>query len=339
MIYDSFYEALAMQAAAIETAVPDMPEHRFSLRYRRKKKSLIRAYERSRKKQESFPAAFRKMRLRRKIGIAVLITALALLLLTGGSAFVYYRISGFHGYRQSTHTDISFEGWEGSPDTLYPRYHLTYDLGGWDKEILCDESDKYSEIYRKEDKYIHYTYEMWNRYIEHYPGSDFDEMHPGGETVPGRTLHHTGADGSGRLIWTDGRYWLSLDYSGISYEEAMEIRSSSYAPIYRITYDMSDWETEVVCDDAVMYFASYRKDGKYFDFCIEIKEAYQNTRLNTEGTAIESRNVNGHEAIYFVQPDGVSQYLAYDNGDYIFDFGFNIGYDEALRIIGSIKLI
>ena len=146
MICDTFYEALAMQAAAIEAAVPEMPEHRFSLRYKRKKKTLIKAYEKSREQNTGFSETFRKLRLRQKIRIAVIITVMVLLLATGGSVFVYYNIGGFYGYRQSTHTDVSFDGWEGSPDTLYPRYYLTYDLNGWDKEILCDETDKYSEI-------------------------------------------------------------------------------------------------------------------------------------------------------------------------------------------------
>ena len=337
MICDTFYEALAMQAAAIEAAVPEMPEHRFSLRYKRKKKALIKAYEKSKEKNTGFSETFRKLRLRQKIRIAVIITVMVLLLATGGSVFVYYNIGGFYGYRQSTHTDVSFEGWEGSPDTLYPRYHLTYDLNGWDKEILCDETNKYSEIYRNGDKSIVYSYETWDKYTEHNPESDFEEMHPGGECVEGRTLHHINADGSERLIWTDFNYWLSLDYSGITYDEAVKIRESSYAPTYRITYDMSDWELQVVCDEDLMRWVAYDKGDDYFDFIVEIKEAYQNARLNTEGTELESRNVNGHEAIYFMQPDGVSQYLAYDNGDYIFEFVFSIDYDEVMKIIDSIR--
>ena len=339
MICDSFYEALAMQAAAAEAAIPEMPEHRFSLRYRRKKKALIKAYEKSKEQSSSFLSTFHKLRLHQKIRAAVLITVLMLLLISAGSVFVNYSIGGFSGYRQSTHTDVSFDNWEGSPETLYPRYSLTYDLSGWNKEILCDEKNRYSEQYKIGNKYIIYTYETWDRYTEHDPESDFDEMHPGGEFVQDRTLHHINADGSEKLIWTDGSYWLSLEYAGIAYAEAMKIRGSSYAPAYRITYDMSDWNMEVVSDDFLMRWVAYDRNDQYFDFVVEIKEAYQNVRLNTEGTEPESREVNGHEALYFVQPDGVSQYLAYDNGDYIFEFVFAIEYDEALKIIDSVKFM
>jgi hypothetical protein len=58
--------------------------------------------------------------------------------------------------------------------------------------------------------------------------------------------------------------------------------------------------------------------------------------MNTEGTQIEIRYVNGFEALYFKQPNG-TQVLCWDNGDYIFELGFNIDYDTALQIAESIK--
>ena len=67
MICDSFYEALAMQAAAAEAAIPEMPEHRFSLRYKQKKKALIKAYEKSKEQSSSFLSTFHKLRLHQKI--------------------------------------------------------------------------------------------------------------------------------------------------------------------------------------------------------------------------------------------------------------------------------
>lgn len=337
MKYDSFYKALAMQADAEENTLPDMPEHRFSRKYEHEKKLLIKAYEKSQSQNESVAGTFRKLHLRRKIQVAVLIAALVLLL-TGGSVYVAYNIGGFAGYRQSTHTEVSFECWEDSPKTLYPHYYLTYDLKGWNKEILCDETDKYSEIYRNKNKYIHYTYETWNRYIENNPESDFEEMHPDGEFVEGRTLHHINSDGSERLIWTDSRYWLSLDYSGITYDEAVKIRESSYAPTYRITYDMSDWEEALMCDNSTMRWVVYRKGSEEFSFEICTKESYQKVHLNTEGTELKNRTVNGHEGIYINNPDHGFQYLAYDNGDYIFEFAFTFEYDKAMEIINSIEM-
>ena len=336
MKYDSFYDALAIQAAA-EADEPEMPEHKFSRKYEHRKKLLIKAYEKSQAQNDSFSDTFRKLHLRKKIQVAVLIAALVLLL-TGGSVYVAYNIGGFAGYRQSTHTEISFEGWEGSPKTLYPRYYLTYDLSGWDREILCDETDKYSEIYRNGDKSVIYSYETWDKYTEHEPEADFEEMHPGGECIEGRTLHHINADDSERLIWTDSRYWLSLDYSGITYDEAVKIRESSYAPTYRITYDMRDWIEELMCDNSTMRWVVYRKGDEEFSFEVCTKESYQKVHLNTEGTELESRTVNGHDGIYINNPDQGFQYLAYDNGDYIFEFAFTFDYDKAVEIIDTIEM-
>ena len=337
MTCDKFYMALEMQATAEVMAVPEMPDHKFSRKYEHKKKLLINAYEKSQSHNESFAETFRKLRLRRKIQVAVIITALVLLL-TGGSVYVAYSKGGFEGYRQSTHTELSFVNYEGACETLYPRYYLTYDLNGWNKEILCDETNKYSEIYRNGDKSVIYSYETWDKYTEHNPESDFEEMHPGGECVEGRTLHHINADGSERLIWTDNRYWLSIDYNGISYDEAVKIRESSYAPTYQITYDMSDWEEELMSDCSTERWVVYRKGEDEFSFEVCTKESYQKVHLNTEGGELESRVVNGHEGIYLNNPDHGFQYLAYDNGDYIFEFIFTFDYNKAMDIINSIEM-
>ena len=63
---------------------------------------------------------------------------------------------------------------------------------------------------------------------------------------------------------------------------------------------------------------------------------FQNVRLNTENAVIETRNVNGYDALYF-KLDEKTQCLIWDNGEYIFEFIFSIDYDTALQIAESIK--
>ena len=337
---DSFYEALGMQAQAAENAVPEMPEHKFSRKYKYKKKLLIKAYESSQTQNESVAGTFQKLSFRRKIQIAVLIAALALFL-TGGSVYVAYSIGGFEGYRQSTNTEMSFVNYEGACETLYPKYYLTYDMSGYDRKVLTDSEDVYSEIYTRGDAFVKFTSTKSELYMNEHPDFNYEELSDSLESPveTDKHLHRTLPDGSELIIWSDWYTTFELEFSGISYDEGYDIYRSAYCKTYRVTYDMSDWKEEVMTDSSIFRWVVYKKGDDEFSFEIFTKESYQKVHLNTEGTELESRVVNGHEGIYINNPEKGFQYLAYDNGDYIFAFIFTFDYDKAMEIIDSIKLL
>lgn len=108
---------------------------------------------------------------------------------------------------------------------------------------------------------------------------------------------------------------------------------------YRINYDLSDFDMEVVCDDEYQYWEYYCKNEpsyQYINFSYGTKEGFQNVRLNTENSEIEKIEVNGKDGIYYVTPDD-GKCLIWDNGEYIFEFYFNIEYKIGIEIAKSIS--
>lgn len=105
---------------------------------------------------------------------------------------------------------------------------------------------------------------------------------------------------------------------------------------YRINYDLSDYNMEIMCDDEYQYWEYYSKDNQYINFTYSTKEMFQNTRLNTEDSKIENIQLNGYETLYYEQPNGSKSFI-WDNGEYILEFHTNSGYDFAVKIISTIK--
>ncbi|MBE6845914.1 MAG: DUF4367 domain-containing protein [Ruminococcus sp.] len=108
---------------------------------------------------------------------------------------------------------------------------------------------------------------------------------------------------------------------------------------YRINYDLSDFDMEIVCDDEYQYWEYYSKQEpsyQYINFSYGVKEGFQNARLNTEDSKVENIQLNGYEILYYEQPNGSKSFI-WDNGEYILEFHTNSDYDFAVKIISTIK--
>ncbi len=223
----SLYRALALCIDDIADAYDEKEpvSHRFSMKYKLRKRTAIKAYRKSAEQPQEFDRSYRKISLSRKVVIAVLAVMLAAML-TGAGFVVTHYIGGLRAEQQSTHTDAFAMDWESAPKTLEKTYRISYDLDDYNKEVLNDSF-------------------------------------------------------------------------------------------------MSYWE-------------NYTKDSYYINFLYFTKKSYQNARLNTEGTNIEERVVNGLEALYFMSDDG-GHCLIWDNGEYIFEMIFNVDYDFAVKVAESIK--
>ncbi len=222
MICDTFYEALAMQAAAVEAAIPDMPEHRFSLRYKRKKKALIKAYEKSKEQSSSFLSTFHKLRLRHKIRVAVLIV-LSVLLLTGAGVYITHRFGDLTARQYDTHTMMYVEDPE-APEILLEHFELGYDLTGYSKEIICNDEREYWEIWKGDDKRISFSY-----CTKHGIGM---RMNTEGSTVKFvdingyEAFYYIAHETVHCLTWDNGDYLFEFDFAGIDYETGIKIAES-----------------------------------------------------------------------------------------------------------------
>lgn len=108
---------------------------------------------------------------------------------------------------------------------------------------------------------------------------------------------------------------------------------------YRINYDLSDFDMEIVCDDEYQYWEYYSKQEpsyQYINFSYGVKEGFQNARLNTEDSKVENIQLNGYETLYYEQPNGSKSFI-WDNGEYILEFHTNSDYNFAVKIISTIK--
>lgn len=222
IMYSAFEDEITALADSYD--IESMPEHRFSWRYKRRKRAIMRAYRRSLAKPVDFVTEYKHISFRQRIRFAVIIT-IAAIVATGAGVYVTHLIGGIMANQQSTHSDAFAADWENAPKTLEKKYRISYNLSNYSKTILLDEDFEY-------------------------------------------------------------------------------------------------WET-------------YNNGDDYINFIIATKEIYQSIRLNTEGTVLKKRYINGLEAMYFTTNDG-SQCLIWDNGEYIFELVFNIDYDVAIQIAETI---
>ena len=330
----ALYDVFAAKAEMIEKSVSDdLPAHKFSLRYKRKKKALIKAYEQQREKGTDIQTTFRKIRVRQAIRFAV-IAVLAAAMLTGAGLYVTHYIGGLKANQQSTHTDAFALDWENAPLTFNNRFCLTYDLSDYKKEVIIDNNNYYWEAYTNGDEFIDFTYstkEMFQNVRLNTENAVIETRNVNGYDA----LYFKLDEKTQCLIWDNGEYIFDFIFS-IDYDTALQIAESIRPMKYHITYDLSDYDMEIISDYDFKYWEKYKKDDKYIAFIYQTKDVYQNSRLNTEGAIIENRNVNGYEALYFERANG-AKCLVWDNGDYIFEIQTNLDYDTALQIAESIK--
>lgn len=105
---------------------------------------------------------------------------------------------------------------------------------------------------------------------------------------------------------------------------------------YEITYDLSDFEKEMMYDDQYDYWEIYKSGDKYIGFAYHTKSSYQNIRYNTENSKINNITIEGRDYLFYVSPTGVNC-LTWDNGDCIMEFFYkDISIENALQIISSI---
>ena len=122
MIEDVFYNALAAEAAATLNAVCDMPKHRFSAGYRRKKRALIKAYRRSQKNHTEFSYTPPKPHIKLKyLWLAIILAAITVLT---GSFLVWYHISGFTFKREQTNSTVYADSAGSSKTAIEEVYYI-----------------------------------------------------------------------------------------------------------------------------------------------------------------------------------------------------------------------
>ncbi len=107
--------------------------------------------------------------------------------------------------------------------------------------------------------------------------------------------------------------------------------------IYEITYNINDFEIIDNEEDEYRRDIFYLKDDTVIYFSQETKKKY-NHDVNTEEAEILTIDINGHEAIYFIDNNNY-YHIIWDNGDYIISLSSNISENVLIEIAKSVKKV
>lgn len=129
---------------SITDAVPEGEEHKFSLRYKLRKKQIIRKWE-----QEQNIYVYKRPVVRLKyILIAILIACIAAL-----AGFGLFDL--FEGYRVTDYDIYSMlyivDDVSSYPDTIEKKFYIDMDMSGYENEIACDLYNEYWTVYKKDE--------------------------------------------------------------------------------------------------------------------------------------------------------------------------------------------
>ncbi|MDE6424818.1 MAG: DUF4367 domain-containing protein [Ruminococcus sp.] len=107
--------------------------------------------------------------------------------------------------------------------------------------------------------------------------------------------------------------------------------------IYAITYNLNDFEIIDNEEDEYKRDIVYFKDGTVIYFLQETKKMY-NHDVNTEDAEILTMDINGHEAIYFIDNNDYC-HIIWDNEDYIISLCSNIDENILIQMAKSVQKV
>ena len=130
-------------------------------------------------------------------------------------------------------------------------------------------------------------------------------------------------------IFSDHSEVRGIDDSG-DYPEKIESH-------YEITYDLSEYtieRNELTEQEHILF---YRKADKMICY-YQITVAEYRKKYNTENAEIEHIDINGHDAIGFLDNNGYYT-LVWNNGEYIINIGSNIGKNALIEVAKSVQKV
>ena len=116
----------------------------------------------------------------------------------------------------------------------------------------------------------------------------------------------------------------------ITYPEKIESK-------YEITYDLSGYEKTVYSDDEISTIIEYVKGDAIIDYTQYVVSQYD-VFLNTEDAEIEHIDINGHDAMFFMDNNGYYS-IIWNNGEYIIQISANLNKDEFIDISKSVQKV
>ena len=116
----------------------------------------------------------------------------------------------------------------------------------------------------------------------------------------------------------------------ITYPEKIESK-------YEITYDLSDYEKTVYSDDEISTIIEYVNGDAIIDYTQYVVSQYD-AFLNTENAEIEHIDINGHDAMMFIDNNGYYS-IIWNNGEYIIQLHTNLDKSKTVDIAKKKKKV
>lgn len=218
------YDALADRVEILAESFDDnVPYHRFSRRYMRKEKEILKAYLKSKEKQESIDLVYNNIKRGNRIKFAVAVV-IAALFLAGFTIYITHYFGNLQINEYDTHSFAFALDSDNAPKTLENRYEITYDLNDWEREIMNNDQYDYWEIYKNDDSYISFSYCVKSSYKGiryNSEESDIETIIIGDKNV----IHFISPKGINCLIWEGDDYIFQFNFT-IDYNEAVNILNS-----------------------------------------------------------------------------------------------------------------
>ena len=222
VLYDVLSERVEMLAKSFDGNVP---YHRFSRRYMRKEKEILKAYLKSQEKRESIDLAYNSIKRGNRIKFAVIVV-IAALFLAGFTIYITHYIGNMRIKEYDTHSLAYVLNADNTPKILEHRYEITYDLGDWEKGIIEDDQYGFFITYRNDEKDgINFSYRSKSTYQGiryNTEGSQIEKI-----VINNRTyIHYITPKGINCFIWETEDIIFEFSHIGLDDETAAEIISS-----------------------------------------------------------------------------------------------------------------
>ena len=136
------YDVLAERVDVLARSFDDnVPYHKFSRRYMRKEKVILKAYLKSKEKKQNIEYAYNSVMRRSRIKFAIIV-AIAALLLAGFTIYITHYIGNMRVDEYDTYSFAFTVDVENSSPILESKYEITFDLSDWDKTIIMKVIEK-----------------------------------------------------------------------------------------------------------------------------------------------------------------------------------------------------
>ena len=195
---DAIKIALKNELISDIEAYQTLPKYKISLKFDKKMKHLLKNYE----NRESAKTGYKRIPLKNRLLIAAVII-LSVAIITGGTLYITMRWADFTVKEYDIFAMLSISNAEYYPLSLEERYEFTYNVTGYEKEVIDDDGIRFSVKYSdaKNKKCISYS-----------------------QSIKGTTaIYYETYYGEKGVIWDIGDYIIELAATGFSEDELISM--------------------------------------------------------------------------------------------------------------------